>query len=134
MRRVTVLLALLIALSVAAAPLLAAYGDAHASGGGAHADLAASSGAGSCESGSLNAPGEHRAVHHDAVIPNPCGGASESAGQVGLCEMAMCHPFISVRGVHPHRVPLAVLVSGAWGADALVDDGLSARIERPPRA
>lgn len=130
MRLLTALLALLIALSVVAAPLPAGDGDAHASGGRVHGEFVALGGAGACETGSVHDYHQHQDATRIAAA-GPCGDAAD---QVGCCEMAMCHPFISVRGVEAHRVQIAAPVSGAWGADALVDDGLSARIERPPRA
>lgn len=139
MRLLNALLALLIALSVVAAPLPAAFGDAHASGGMAHnelkhGELVAESDLGACEIRPAHAHHQHDGAVTETSVAGHCGDAATAADAVGCCEMALCHPFISVRGVDAERAELAALVSGAWGTDRLVADSLSARIERPPRA
>lgn len=146
MRLLSALLALLIAVSVVAAPLPGALGVAHA--GAAHAAKGAVATVGpGCEAVEALAHSHarntsDRAGHGASEHPlsnqtvELCGTASDAPGdlaQAGCCEMAMCHPFLFVRGVDAKRMPPAA-IAAAWRIDTLVEDHRSNRIERPPRA
>ncbi|GGK54829.1 hypothetical protein [Salinarimonas ramus] len=146
MRLLSALLALLIALSVVAAPLPGALGVAHA--GTAHpAHVGVATVEPGCEA--VDAPGHSHARTHSGhaghgASEHPvtdqtvafCSASPDNSGdlaQAGCCEMAMCHPFLFVRGVDAQRTP-QVAIAAAWRIDTLVEDHRSNRIERPPRA
>lgn len=146
MRLLSALLALLIAMSVLAAPLPGALGVAHA--GTAHPAHGAVAAVGpGCET--VDAPAHSHARTHSGHAGHGasehlvtdqtvefCGAGPDNPGdlaQTGCCEMAMCHPFLFVRGVDAQRTP-PVAIAAAWRIDTLDEDHRSNRIERPPRA
>lgn len=135
-RLLNIVLALLIALSVVAAPLPAALGVAHAAMAHGDHDAATAIVERGCDHAGGDAPAHHAnhaAMAHAAAetCADPSGAAGDLA-QAGCCEMAMCHPFLFVRGVDAQRMP-PVAIAAAWRIDTLVEDHRSNRIERPPR-
>lgn len=137
MRLLRILLALLIAVSVVAAPLPGALGVAHA--GMAHGDHgeAAAIVERVCDHAGADAHAhhaDHGTIGHTAS--GTCADMSDAADgpdQAGCCEMAMCHPFLFVRAADAPRAP-PVAIAAAWRIETHIDDRRSNRIERPPRA
>lgn len=133
MRLLSALLALLIAVSVVAAPLPGAVGVAHA--GPAHA----AHGAGeqvseaACDGAQAHHAGHDAQAHAYDDLCAGAAGADDGLAQAGCCEMAMCHPFLFMRSVDAHRAP-PVAIAAAWRVETRIDDERTARIERPPRA
>lgn len=135
MRLLSGLLALLIAVSVVAAPLPGAFGAAQATA--THAGHGA--GLRLVEAACDAVQPDH---HHGHAETRPasgdlsgdlCGDAAGGLDQAGCCEMAMCHPFLFAHGLDAVRAPPAA-VSAAWPVETRLDDEDAARIERPPRA